>query len=192
MQSRGGAVSPRRPRQAAERLAASPHRWWTGGRTRALRSARGFLGADRTRDRANTRISTLQVLCDESARIVKELTGYDRVMVYRFDNAGMARSSEQRTRAGGISGQSLSRIRHPQIARRLYERIASDCCRHRIYSCSLEPRLSPISGEELDMSLCFLRSASPIHIQYFKKYGVAATLVVSLMVAAACGANILP
>ena len=31
------------------------------------------------------------------------------------------------------------------------------------------------------MSLCFLRSVSPIHIQYLKNMGVAATLVVSLM-----------
>jgi light-regulated signal transduction histidine kinase (bacteriophytochrome) len=32
------------------------------------------------------------------------------------------------------------------------------------------------------MSLCFLRSVSPIHVQYLKNMGVAATLVVSLMV----------
>ena len=32
------------------------------------------------------------------------------------------------------------------------------------------------------MSLCFLRSMSPIHMQYLKNMGVAATLVVSLIV----------
>ena len=32
------------------------------------------------------------------------------------------------------------------------------------------------------MSLCFLRSISPIHVQYLKNMGVGATLVVSLMV----------
>lgn len=32
------------------------------------------------------------------------------------------------------------------------------------------------------MSLCFLRSVSPIHVQYLKNMGVAATLVVSIMV----------
>ena len=32
------------------------------------------------------------------------------------------------------------------------------------------------------MSLCFLRSSSPIHVQYLKNMGVRATLVVSLMV----------
>ena len=47
---------------------------------------------------------------------------------------------------------------------------------------ALRPRRSPISGKELDMSLCYLRSVSPIHLQYLKNMGVAATLVVSLMV----------
>jgi PAS domain-containing protein len=46
----------------------------------------------------------------------------------------------------------------------------------------LHPRLSPITGDDLDMSLCSLRSMSPIHIQYLKNMGVAATLVVSLVV----------
>jgi PAS domain-containing protein len=46
----------------------------------------------------------------------------------------------------------------------------------------LEPRLSPITGQDLDMSLCFLRSMSPIHIQYLKNMGVNATLVASLVV----------
>jgi light-regulated signal transduction histidine kinase (bacteriophytochrome) len=46
----------------------------------------------------------------------------------------------------------------------------------------LIPRLSPFTGEDLDMSLCFLRSVSPIHTQYLKNMGVGATLVVSLMV----------
>ena len=46
----------------------------------------------------------------------------------------------------------------------------------------LVPRLSPLTGEDLDMSMCFLRSVSPIHVQYLRNMGVAATLVVSLMV----------
>ncbi len=46
----------------------------------------------------------------------------------------------------------------------------------------LHPPLSPLTGAPLDMSLCCLRSISPIHIQYLKNMGVGATLVVSLMV----------
>jgi PAS domain-containing protein len=46
----------------------------------------------------------------------------------------------------------------------------------------LRPRLSPLTGRDLDLSLCALRSMSPIHVQYLKNMGVAATLVASLMV----------
>jgi PAS domain S-box-containing protein len=47
---------------------------------------------------------------------------------------------------------------------------------------ALQPRLSPVTGQDLDMSMCFLRSMSPIHIQYLQNMGVGATLVASLMV----------
>jgi light-regulated signal transduction histidine kinase (bacteriophytochrome) len=129
--------------------------------------------------------STLQVLCDESARIVKELTGYDRVMVYRFDDAGHGEvfSETKKPELEAFLGNRYPASDIPQIARRLYERNRVRLLADIEYTAApLEPRLSPISGEELDMSLCFLRSASPIHIQYLKNMGVAATLVVSLMV----------
>ena len=61
--------------------------------------------------------------------------------------------------------------------------IASGCCVDVEYRpAALEPPLSPITGDQLDMSLCFLRSISPIHVQYLKNMGVRATLVVSLLV----------
>ena len=71
----------------------------------------------------------------------------------------------------------------PQIARRLYERnrvrVLADVQERQS---PLVPHLSPLTGQDLDMSLCFLRSMSPIHIQYLKNMGVAATLVASLVV----------
>jgi PAS domain-containing protein len=45
----------------------------------------------------------------------------------------------------------------------------------------LVPRRFPPTGEELDMSMCWLRSMSPMHLQYLKNMGVTATLVVSLV-----------
>ena len=44
------------------------------------------------------------------------------------------------------------------------------------------PHLLPVTAQgELDMSLCYLRSMSPLHLQYLKNMGVTATLVVSLV-----------
>ena len=39
----------------------------------------------------------------------------------------------------------------------------------------------PGSDDDLDMSMCYLRSMSPLHLQYLKNMGVTATLVVSLV-----------
>ena len=129
--------------------------------------------------------TALQTLCDESARIFRELTGYDRVMVYRFDEAGHGEVfSETKTHElEAFLGNRYPASDIPQIARRLYERNRVRVLADVNYEpAALSPRLSPISGKDLDMSLCFLRSVSPIHLQYLKNMGVAATLVVSLMV----------
>ncbi|MEO7363718.1 MAG: GAF domain-containing protein, partial [Gemmatimonadaceae bacterium] len=43
------------------------------------------------------------------------------------------------------------------------------------------PRFSPQTGADFDMSLCSLRSMSPLHLQYLQNMGVTATLVASLV-----------
>jgi two-component system, chemotaxis family, sensor kinase Cph1 len=128
--------------------------------------------------------ASLRMLCDETARIFGELTGYDRVMVYRFDDEGHGEifSEQRKPELEAYLGNRYPASDIPQIARRLYERNRVRLLVDVEYLPSpLTPRLSPLSGRDLDMSLCFLRSMSPIHIQYLKNMGVCATLVVSLM-----------
>jgi len=128
---------------------------------------------------------SLRALCDETTRIFKALTGYDRVMVYRFDDQGHGEvlSEEREPALEAYVGNRYPSSDIPQIARRLYERnrvrVLADV---EFAPVPLVPLLSPLTGAELDMSLCFLRSSSPIHVQYLKNMGVRATLVVSLMV----------
>jgi PAS domain S-box-containing protein len=128
---------------------------------------------------------SLRTLCEATATLLKTLTGHDRVMVYRFDEEGHGEifSEQRRPDLEPFLGNRYPASDIPQIARRLYERnrvrvladVEAPCI-------PLLPRLSPVTGQDLDMSLCFLRSMSPIHIQYLKNMGVNATLVVSLMV----------
>lgn len=128
---------------------------------------------------------SLRALCDETARILKALTGYDRVMVYRFDDQGHGEvfSEAREANLEAYLGNRYPASDIPQIARRLYERNRLRVLVDVDFApVPLTPRLSPVSGEDLDMSLCFLRSSSPIHVQYLKNMGVRATLVVSLMV----------
>jgi chemotaxis family two-component system sensor kinase Cph1 len=127
---------------------------------------------------------TLRELCDETARMFKELTGYDRVMVYRFDQDGHGEvfSEERERQLEAYLGNRYPASDIPQIARRLYER-------NRIrLLVDVDYQPVPLLGNDgmasetpLDMSLCGLRSVSPIHVQYLKNMGVTGTLVVSLM-----------
>ncbi len=129
--------------------------------------------------------STLRGLCDSCAGMFRDLTGYDRVMIYRFDDEGHGEvfSETKRPELEAFFGNRYPASDIPQIARRLYERDGVRLLADVDYTPSaLEPRLPPLTGEELDMSMCFLRSVSPIHLQYLKNMGVAGTLVVSLMV----------
>jgi chemotaxis family two-component system sensor kinase Cph1 len=128
---------------------------------------------------------TLAQLCDEVAGIFRVITGYDRVMVYQFDTAGHGQviAEERRPELEAFLGNRYPASDIPQMARLLYIRNRVRVLVDTLYTpVPLVPSLSPITGGQLDMSLCFLRSISPIHVQYLKNMGVGATLVASLVV----------
>ncbi len=129
--------------------------------------------------------SSLNGLCEDTATLFRERTGYDRVMVYRFDEEGHGEVFSERRRSDldAYLGNRYPSSDIPQMARRLYERTRVRVLVDVNYQpVPLQPRLSPLTGADLDMSSCFLRSMSPIHLQYLKNMGVGATLVVSLVV----------
>ena len=126
--------------------------------------------------------TSLVGLCDEAARLFRDLTGYDRVMVYRFDEQGHGEvlSEQRRPDLESFLGNRYPASDIPQIARRLYERNRVRVLADIEYT---PVPLEPVAAiPQLDMSLCVLRSVSPIHVQYLRNMGVRATLVVSLMV----------
>ena len=126
--------------------------------------------------------SNLSLLFDSAARCFRDLTGYDRVMVYKFDPDGHGQivAEARDPRMESLLGHHYPATDIPQRARELYirnrVRVLVDV---HYQSSALLPRSK--AGEELDMSLCYLRSMSPLHIQYLKNMGVTATLVASLV-----------
>lgn len=127
--------------------------------------------------------ASLRALCDEAARRIKTVAGYDRVMVYRFDDEGHGEvfSEAREERLEPFLGNRYPRSDIPQIARRLYERNRIRLLVDVDYEAVRVVSATDVAGD-FDMSLCALRSMSPIHIQYLKNMGVSATLVLSLVV----------
>jgi light-regulated signal transduction histidine kinase (bacteriophytochrome) len=128
--------------------------------------------------------TSLGVLADQIAKSIHDLTGYDRVMVYKFDADGHGKviAEARDPRLETLLGHNYPASDIPQRARELYLRNRVRLLVDVNYQpAPLVPRLLPTTGQDLDMSLCQLRSMSPLHLQYLKNMGVTATLVVSLV-----------
>ena len=119
-----------------------------------------------------------------AARQVRELTGFDRVMVYRFDPVG---NGEVIAEASGPGIETFLGLHYPasdipQQARALYLRNS-----FRIISDVAETPvpLLPLVGANvpaLDLSQSITRAVSPVHIEYLTNMGVGATLSISIIV----------
>ena len=119
----------------------------------------------------------------EGARQVRALTGFDRVMVYRFDDQGSGEVVAESLRPGVDSflGLHYPASDIPAQARKLYIRnifrVIADV---NAIPVRVIPTLDP-KGQALDQSLSVLRAVSPIHIEYLKNMGVGASLSISII-----------
>jgi light-regulated signal transduction histidine kinase (bacteriophytochrome) len=128
--------------------------------------------------------SSLGTLADAASQCIHDLTGYDRVMVYKFDPDGHGKiiAETRDPRLEPLLGHHYPASDIPQRARELYLRTRVRLLVDVNYEpVPLVPTRSAVTGQELDMSLCQLRSMSPLHLQYLKNMGVTATLVISLV-----------
>jgi chemotaxis family two-component system sensor kinase Cph1 len=130
------------------------------------------------------RASTLTALYDTTARAVRELTGFDRVMVYRYDADynGEVVAENKRDDLNSFLGLHYPATDIPAQARALYEknwlRLISDVGYTPV---PLVPAVDPSSGAPLDLTHSTLRSVSPIHLEYLSNMGVHASMSISLL-----------
>ena len=123
-------------------------------------------------------------LFDRAASEVRQLTGYDRVMVYRFDPDGHGEVIGEALEAGlePLLGHHYPATDIPRQARELYRRqmirMIVDVDYH---PAAIVPANNPLTGEPLDLGRAHLRAVSPIHLQYLRNMGVTATLTISLI-----------
>lgn len=117
-----------------------------------------------------------------AAREMRRLTGFDRVMIYRFDHDGSGEVIAESVRGGLDSylGLHYPASDIPRQARILYERnwlrIIPDVSAIPV---AIEPAI--LAGQPLDLSMSILRSVSPIHIEYLRNMGIGASMSVSIL-----------
>jgi light-regulated signal transduction histidine kinase (bacteriophytochrome)/CheY-like chemotaxis protein len=128
--------------------------------------------------------ASLRDLFDVAAREIRSLTGFDRVMVYRFDRDwnGEVVAEARLESLEPFLGLHYPAADIPAQARRLYTlnwlRIIPDVA---YTPARLVPELDPDSGAPLDLSFSVLRSVSPIHVEYLQNMRVTASMSVSLV-----------
>lgn len=119
----------------------------------------------------------------EAARQVRALTGFSRVMVYRFDDTGAGEvvGESVHNSLGSFMGHRYPASDIPKQARALYER---NLMRLIADVHATPARVLPTldgAGRPLDLSMSVLRAVSPVHIEYLKNMGVGASMSISVL-----------
>jgi chemotaxis family two-component system sensor kinase Cph1 len=126
---------------------------------------------------------SLKELCALVAEGTREITGYDRVMIYRFDADynGEIYAENCREDLEPFLGLHYPHTDIPVQARELYMknqiRLIADIGYEPVPIFTIDDK----ENKNLDLSLSILRSTSPIHVEYLKNMGVGATLTISLI-----------
>ena len=128
--------------------------------------------------------STVSELCAAIPRVLRRLTGYDRVIVYRFqpDGHGEVVGEDKLAEMSPFLGLHYPATDIPEQARALYlrQRLRTIVDVDAVPVAVLGDR--EMSGDQaLDMTFCNLRSSSPNHLEYMRIMGVNASLGISLV-----------
>lgn len=128
---------------------------------------------------------SLEELSTQVTELTRKMFGYDRVMVYRFDEEwnGEVIAESKNEEMESWLGLHYPSTDIPEQSRDLF-------LKHRVRMISnvdyvpvpIKPELSPLTNEPLDISRSALRAVSPIHIEYLQNMGVGASLSAAIVV----------
>ena len=127
---------------------------------------------------------TLRELCRRTVAQVRALTGFDRVAIYRFaaDESGEIIAEDCAAGMAPWLGLRYPASDIPRQARAMYLknwlRFIPDA---RYEPVPVLPAHAPGAARPPDMTYAVLRSVSPIHLEYLRNLGSAATMTISLI-----------
>lgn len=127
------------------------------------------------------RQKSIPALLKSAVDQVRQLTGFDRVMAYRFrhDDSGEVMAEARDELLDPYLGRRYPASDIPAQARRLYVintlRVIGDMAYQPV------AMVGRTGAAPLDMSYSVLRSVSPIHVEYLRNMGVQASMSISIV-----------
>lgn len=128
--------------------------------------------------------ATLGALAAEAARRIRDVTGYERLLVYRFDaewNGEAVGEAIVPTWPQSLLGLRFPASDIPRQARELYGRSPSRYVIDRDVA-PVPLAASPDENRPVDLSRALHRSLSPIHLEYQRNLGVNGSMSSAIMV----------
>jgi light-regulated signal transduction histidine kinase (bacteriophytochrome) len=129
-------------------------------------------------------VATVRELCRLAAAEVRQITGYDRVLIYRFDedDNGTVVAEDRNDELPSYLDLRFPASDVPRQARELYRvnrlRLVADADAAPV---PIVPERDPRTGRPLDLSYATLRSVAPVHAESMKNMGTAASMSISIL-----------
>ncbi len=137
------------------------------------------------RDSSNDRLTTnLPAFGKNVVAQVREMTGFDRVLLYKFDDDGHGEviAEDKVAQMESYLGLHFPESDIPLPAREMFLanqiRVIPDT---REQAVEMIPAQHPLTDRPTDLTLANLRSAAPCHTEYLQNMGVGASLTISLL-----------
>lgn len=114
-----------------------------------------------------------------AARMIKEISGFDKVMIYRFDESwnGDVVAEEKEAEMESYLGLKFPATDVPKPARDLYKIMPYRFIPNVHYKpVKLYPVLNPATGSFTDLTKSNLRSVAAVHLEYLTNMQVAASM----------------
>ena len=128
--------------------------------------------------------TSLQSFFDLAAQEIRQFSGFDRVMIYKFmeDQSGWVRSEALKEGLESYLGLHYPASDIPEPSRRLF---SLTWLRHQpdiaYTAVPLVPENNPLTSAPLDLSYSLLRSVSIMYVDYLKNMGTRSSMVMTLL-----------
>jgi len=124
-------------------------------------------------------VATVNEVCHIVASEIKKISGFDKVMIYTFDEDwnGTVVAEAMDTEMDSYFGLKFPASDIPKPARDLYFKNPFRLIPDRDYKpVLLSPFTNPVTNTSTDLTDCKLRSVAPVHIEYLRNMGVVASM----------------